>query len=324
MGRNHTQLYLAQFCALLLTLLAALVSAENCQADSLRILTQNMNRLFDDVDDGNNEVRLSSSRFRARVDDAVARFANDFGLPHIIALQEIENLNVLRHIADDLRQRHGAEYRAALIPGNDISSINIGFLVSGDLRISKLEQLFHDQHFSSGNEALFSRPPLLLEVCYRVRCISLLNVHLRSMRGINSSTRGERVSRKRRQQAETIARWSHRFQQKHPQADLLLLGDFNARTPADEHVDITGIVRGEPDNSSTRLKARDLIEPDLVDLTRRIPARQRYSYIFRQQRQQLDYMFANRSLAGRVEQISYSPIDYRYSDHAGLLAWFRW
>ena len=324
MGSDHTHLYLTRFCALLLTLLAALVGAATCQADSLGILTQNMNRLFDDVDDGNNEFRISPARFKARVDDASARFANKFGLPHIIALQEIENLNVLRHIAENLRQRHGAEYQATLLPGNDVSSINIGFLVSGDLRISKIEQLFQDQRFNNGNDPLFSRPPLLLEACYRDRCVSLLNVHLRSMRGINSATQGERVSRKRQQQAETVAIWSNHFQLTHPQADLILLGDFNARTPADQHVDIAGILRGKPDNSGTRLMARDLIEPDLIDLTRRIPARQRYSYIFRQRRQQLDYMFATRALASRVEQIAYSSIDYRFSDHAGLLARLRW
>ena len=67
----------------------------------------------------------------------------------------------------------------------------------------------------------------------------------------------------------------------HPQAHLLLLGDFNALTPADEHVDVAGILRGVPDNSRARLMARDVIDPDLIDLTRRIPARQRYSYIFR-------------------------------------------
>ena len=324
MGSDHTQLYLARFCALLLTLLAALVGAATCQADSLGILTQNMNRLFDDVDDGNNEDRFSHARFSARVDDAVTRFANEYGLPHIIALQEIENLNVLRHIADDLRLQHDTEYRAALIPGHDVSSINIGFLVSKDLRISKIEQLFHEQTFGNGNEPLFSRPPLLLEACYRDRCVSLLNIHLRSMRGINSATQGERVSRKRQQQAETVAIWSNRFQQKYPQADLILLGDFNARTPADKHVDIAGILRGKPDHSGTRLLGPDLIERDLIDLTRRIPARQRYSYIFRQRRQQLDYMFASRGLASRIEQIAYSSIDYRFSDHAGLLAWFRW
>jgi endonuclease/exonuclease/phosphatase family metal-dependent hydrolase len=95
-------------------------------------------------------------------------------------------------------------------------------------------------------------------------------------------------------------------------------------TPTDEHVDIAGILLGSPDNSRTRLAARDLLDPDLIDLTRRIPAALRYSYIFRQRRQQLDYMFGNRALAERIEQITYGPVDYDFSDHAGLIARFRW
>jgi endonuclease/exonuclease/phosphatase family metal-dependent hydrolase len=255
---------------------------------------------------------------------AATRFANDFGLPQIMALQEIENLNVLRRIATDLRKRYGTEYRAVLIPGNDISSSNIGFLVQDGLRIARIEQLFHEQRFGNRPEPLFSRPPLLLEVCRDTRCVSLLNLHLRSMRGIDKASQSERVARKRRQQAETVALWVHRFQQQKPRADLLLLGDFNALTPADAHVDIAGILLGSPDNSQVRLRARDLLDPDLIDLTRRIPPDRRYSYIFRQRRQQLDYMFSNAALASRVEHIAYSPVDYGFSDHAGLLARFSW
>jgi uncharacterized protein len=315
---------LALLPAVLLTLLAAMTAATICQADTLSILSQNMYRLYDDVDDGNKAVRLSRAAFDSRVEKAATRFASDFGLPQIIALQEIENINVLRRIAKDLREQYGTEYRAALIPGNDISSSNIGFLVQDSFRIARIEQLFREQRLGNGTESLFSRPPLLLEACGNARCITLLNLHLRSMRGINNASQSGRVARKRRQQAETVALWAHQFQQQKPQADLLLLGDFNALTPADEHVDIAGILRGSPDNSRSRLYARDLLDPDLIDLTHRIPLHRRYSYIFRQRRQQLDYMFSNATLADRIEHIVYSPIDYPFSDHAGLLARFRW
>ncbi|MDH3859087.1 MAG: hypothetical protein OEV07_13930, partial [Gammaproteobacteria bacterium] len=79
-----------------------------------------------------------------------------------------------------------------------------------------------------------------------------------------------------------------------------------------------------PDNTAARLSAPDLVEPDLVDLTRLIPATMRYSFIYRQQKQQLDYMFINRDFAADVEAIEFSHIDYHFSDHAGLLAWFSW
>ncbi len=36
-------------------------------ADSFRVLSQNMDRLFDNIDDGNNEQVLPGNRFRQRV-----------------------------------------------------------------------------------------------------------------------------------------------------------------------------------------------------------------------------------------------------------------
>jgi endonuclease/exonuclease/phosphatase family metal-dependent hydrolase len=171
---------------------------------------------------------------------------------------------------------------------------------------------------------LFTRPPLYLKACHIENCISMLNVHLRSMRGINSSRNGERVARKRLRQAETIAAWSNRFQQSMQGESLLLLGDFNALTPGDKHVDVAGILRGNPDNTAVRQPARDLLEPDLVDLTQLIPAAKRYSFIYRQKKQQLDYMFVNQSFGAEVEAIRFGRIDTHFSDHAGLLAWFKW
>ena len=327
MGINHSRCRLA--CRLLrfglqFGLLLSFAVTAASQAESLSILSQNMNRLFDDVDDGNQEKRLTSNKFQARVNDAATRFAEDFGLPHIIALQEVENLNVLKQIAARVLKRHGIVYRAVLIPGQDVSSINLGFLVQDVVNIKKVEQLFRKQRMPPGANPLFSRPPLLLHACYQSRCLHLVNLHLRSMRGIDTGAQGERVARKRQRQAEMVAIWSNRLQQFKPAVAFMLLGDFNALTPADKHVDVAGLLRGRPDNSRARLMSRDLVNPDLVDLTRRIPQQQRYSYIYRQRKQQLDYMYVSAPLAGLVNHIAYSRIDYRFSDHAGLLVWLDW
>ena len=307
-------------------MLAALMLAmlQPAWAEPFVILSQNMNRLFDDIDNGNNEKVLTTATFRKRVAQAAQKFAEDFTLPQVIALQEVENENVVQQIAELLNQHYATDYRVVLIPGQDISSINLAFMVQGNVKITKTDQLFANQRLPFDGSPLFSRPPLYLEVCQRNRCLSLLNLHLRSMRGINSADKGKRVERKRLRQAESIAVWTNRFQQKHPQAWLMILGDFNALTPTDQHVDVAGIIRGSPDNSQVRLLSRDLVDPDLIDLTRSIPAQRRYSYIYRQKKQQLDYMFGNQSLASAIDGILFSPIDYSFSDHAGLLAWYNW
>lgn len=311
-------------CRFLILLLALATTA--VQAEPLRVLTQNMNRFFDDVDDGNNEKVLPSGRFRQRVKAAAKKFGEHFGLPHIIALQEVENLRVLGEIADEIRTSYDAGYRPILIPGQDLSGINLAYLVRYGVEIRKVDQLFRGQTFGVNQNPLFSRPPLYLEACHIGNCLSLLNLHLRSMRGIESDREGNRVRRKRLAQAETIARWSNRLQQSSPQVSLLILGDLNALTPSDRHVDVAGIIRGDPDNAAVRLEGRDLVEPDLVDLTRLIAEQKRYSFIFRRRKQQLDYMLVNQAFAAdvKVKAIAFSPIDSRFSDHAGLQAWFRW
>ena len=185
-------------------------------AESLRVLSQNMNRLFDDVDDGNREKILSHSRFRSRVRTAAIAFAETYELPEIIALQEIENLNVLRAIALELQQRYRVRYRQVLLPGQDISGINLGYLVRHEVEIGKVEQLFADASFGADAKPLFSRPPLCLEACFRNNCLVILNLHLRSMRGLDDAGQRSRVTRKRLRQAEAIAGWVNRRQHATP------------------------------------------------------------------------------------------------------------
>jgi len=323
MGYPYTRRPLSALSSRILLLLLVL-AAPAVHAESLRILSQNMNRLFDDIDDGNNEQILSRGRFQQRVKTAAGKFGDEFELPHIIALQEIENSNVLRRITAQIRERYSELYRPVLIPGQDVSGINLAFLVRQDVEIKKIEQLFRNTRFKQTGNLLFSRPPLYVEACMLEKCISLLNVHLRSMRGIDSDRDGQRVTGKRLRQAETIAAWSNDFQRSRTGASLLLLGDFNALTPTDKHVDVIGIIRGNPDNTTASLPGRDLVEPDLIDISALVTPTKRYSFIFRGNRQQLDYMFVNRSFDAEVKAIDFSRIDYRFSDHAGLLAWLEW
>jgi len=305
-------------------LLLTLTAGQPAGAEAFSVLSQNMNRLFDDIDDGNQENILASAEFRRRISAAVRKFAVEYALPHVIALQEVENLNVLRQIAAGIRRQSAIDYQPVLIPGQDISSINLAYLVRGDVTIRNFSQLFRAQRHAADGGPLFSRPPLRLEACLRARCLTLVNLHLRSMRGIDSAGKGARVAVKRLRQAETVALWVNRFQQANPGAGLMLLGDFNALTPTDRHVDVAGIIRGNPDRKRTRLASRDLFDPDLLDLTRRIPPAQRYSFIFRHKKQQLDYLFVNEPLATTVDSIRFGAVDYAFSDHAGLLGTFYW
>jgi len=304
--------------------LALFASSQLFAGETLRIVSQNMNRFFDDVDDGNNEKIVSRHKFNQKVKSASTRIVDQFRLPDIVALQEIENRNVLNHIVTAVAAKTGIEYQVVILEGNDISGINIAYLVKPGLIVKSARQLYKDERLSYDASRLFSRPPLYIQVCKDSECLSMLNLHLRSMRGIRSSSSAERVKQKRLEQASRIASWVDGFQQSNQQASLILLGDFNALTPSDSHVDVAGIIRGNPDNTKVKKPVRDLINDDLTDLTRQIPSQRRYSYIYKGNKQILDYMFVNSEFRLQLDSIEFTRIEYRFSDHAGLIADFSW
>ena len=309
---------------LILTCLTLILSSPLYAGETIRIASQNMNRFFDNIDNGKNEKISSESEFKAKVEIATTTIIEQFSKPDIIALQEVENTNVLSNVATALRNRSGARYQAVLLGGNDVSAINTGFLVKRTVKIKSVKQLFKQQRLKLDQSLLFSRPPLYLEACKGPVCLSLLNLHLRSMRGIRSSAKGHRVRLKRLEQASIIARWIEQFQQTRPKSLLLVLGDLNGLTPADSYIDVVGTILGKPDNSNTELQAVDWISNDLIDLTRHIPRKNRFSYIYRNKKQILDYMLASSLLKPRLDHISFSRIDYDFSDHAGLIAVLKW
>ena len=307
-----------------IVLLTLLASSQLFAGENLRIVSQNMNRFFDNIDDGNNEKVVSKIKFDKKVKSASNRIVDQFRLPDIVALQEIENRNVLNHIVAAVAAETDIEYQVIILDGNDISGINIAYLVKPGWKIKSARQLFKHERLGYDASRLFSRPPLYLQACEDSGCLVLLNLHLRSMRGIRSSSSAERVKQKRLEQASAIANWVEDFQQSNRQASLILLGDFNALTPSDSHVDVAGIIRGKPDNTRVKKPAKDLVSDDLTDLTRQIPTQYRYSYIYKGNKQILDYMFVNSGFKPRLENIGFTRIEYRFSDHAGLIADFNW
>ncbi len=317
-------LVLTRRSTVILLSLTLILSSPLFADDSIRIVSQNMNRFFDNVDDGKNEKVFSTTKFYRKIETASATIIDQYYLPDILALQEVENYNVLSKISDAVFARSGVRYQIALIEGNDISSINVAYLLKQKFKIKSLNQLFNTVQLQYDHSLLFSRPPLYLEACTDSNCLSLLNLHLRSMRGIRSNSRGERVRLKRLEQASIIARWIDDFQHNRPEQPLLVLGDFNGLTPADAYVDVVGTILGRPDNSNTEIQAIDWIKEDLVDLTKTIPPHKRYSYIYRKKKQILDYMSANTSFETRLNSIAFRRIDYKLSDHAALIADFRW
>ncbi len=293
------------------------------------LVSQNLNRLFDDIDDPGDDRVLGRKRYRERVRQLADKIVGTFDQPDILALQEVEKRAILQAVADEVTALGGRRYRAFLVDGNDRSGIDVGYLVAAELEVRRVEALFSDLRYryrkngESVEAALYARPPLLLEFCRDRRCMTLVNVHLRSMRGLRHRSKGKRIALKRRLQAETLADWVQDFQQRHPRRALALVGDFNALTPSDRYVDVVGIIRGTPDPERPRHRSRDRVEPDLIDPGEALSRGKRYSYRYKKRKQLLDYLLLNEPAAEWLDSMSYGWIDYRFSDHAALTATFR-
>ncbi len=296
--------------------------SSSATAVEFSLVSQNLNRFFDDHDDhARYEKVLSHRRYLRRVRQLVQRIAGAYQLPDVIALQEVENRRILDDVSRRVKRQTGVDYQSVLIEGNDLSGIDVGYLVKSSFRLQRVSALFGKRHARHSLSPLFARPPLLIDVCHR-DCLTIINVHLRSMRGLHSGGKRNYIREKRRLQAQTLARWINDFQQRHPHKPLIITGDFNALTPSDRYVDVIGTIIGKPDQKQPRLKSPDLVAHDLINASDALPKRKRYSYRYHRKRQQIDYLLLSQNLAKALKRISFSKIDYRFSDHAALSATF--
>jgi len=98
-------------------------------------------------------------------------------------------------------------------------------------------------------------------------------------------------------------------------------------------VDVLGQVTGDPDPDGALLPATEVVEPELVDWVRRLPASERYSFVFGCSAEVLDHVLTNRAATAWVRGVAFArgnadapaakDVDpgtaARSSDHDGLV-----
>lgn len=304
----------------------------------------NLFRLFDDVDDppGINALGETTDDFVVSTEEyqrRLAKFADYivYGMrkPDIIGVQEVESLKVLEDLAAAVNAMdRWAKYEAYLVEGNDIGSIDVGFLVrKWRVWVWDVEQLGADETYVNPEDGsldlLHDRPPLLLRGWVGLMPIKVMVVHNRSLGGIGT----ERVQVKRLEQALSIAQKAQDIQTARRRANLVVLGDFNAFEFTDGYVDAVGHIRGDFDPAESLRSGPDLVDPNLMNQVMSLPEDQRYSFIFRGNAQVLDHALTSSSLDFRVRGLQFArgnadaAVDLindettrlRSSDHDGLV-----
>ncbi len=227
--------------------------------------------------------------------------------PDVIGVQEVETIAALRGLADEIRRGDSTvRYTPYLEVGNRVPGINVGFLVRSGVTVGSVTQLNKEETYVDPSDNmtvhLHDRPPLRLDAAVQGIEFSVIVVHNRSLIKIDHASDGERVRKKRLEQAQSVARLAQSLQDK----KLLIVGDFNGYQFTDGYVDVIGQITGNVTPSENLVSGLDLVDPNLINLIERVPAAQRYSYYFDNNAQLLDHALVNEEMAGSVVDIQYA------------------
>lgn len=246
------------------------------------IATQNLWRLFDDVDDG--VQVLTPEVYQRKLSKLSRQVVDVLQLPDVVAVQEVENAQVLASLAAAIARRSGQPpYRVALVEGQDPGGIDVGYLIRSDWKVVSLTPLLAAPRLDG--KPLFDRPPLHLVVQLPAgERLELVNVHLKSLKGSEHPGKAGRIAVKRRRQASALAGWWQQYVRQHPGAPLVMLGDFNATPEVIGGVDVMGMLQAAG------------LRPALLQM----PEDERYSYVFRCRPELIDNILVAPALQPRV------------------------
>jgi predicted extracellular nuclease len=323
-------------------------------AGEFTVGTLNLFRLFDDVDDpadgDRDDFVVSTAEYERRLAKLSAYIREVLDAPDILAVQEVESLKVLGDLAAQIESDDASViYVAHLQEGNDIGTIDVGFLTRERIQVDAITQVDPGVTFENPitlqQDILHDRPPLLLEGSCQVEFgtfpISVMAVHNRSLSGIDGS-QGLRVRAKRLLQAESIATKVQDLQLADPDTRLIVIGDFNAFEFTDGYVDALGVISGDFDPAASLVCTEEdcsgLVNPDLDSPLMSASVEERYSFIFRGSAQVLDHALSTQRLAEEISGPEFgrgnadaavdlindntpANLPLRSSDHDGLVVY---
>lgn len=307
---------------------------------SIRIASQNLHRLFDTQNDpGTDDDTPTVAALEVQLDKLARQIVSALGSPEVVAVQEVENEEILEELAVAVSSLDPqVSYQAFVLDGNDPSGLDVGFLVKTDVDTSGLEQLGAGASFSHGGRTYdtWDRPPLLLDLEIPASAgggdLVVVVVHLRSMLGIDGDN-ADFVREKRAAQSEWLADWVQVRQQSRPGDRLLILGDFNAYQFSDGYVDVIGEITGRPDSQGAMIPPTIIVDPPLDDLVFDLPKAERYSFVLDGTAAALDHALVSAALHPLVSatafargcsdqpevDVSRPGTSLRSSDHDGLV-----
>lgn len=277
---------------------------------------------------------VEDSDFLATKMPKLARYIIDaMGAPDILALQEVGDITMLHQLNYHIDQRDtDINYEVYLTQGNNNTSINVGYLVKPHIQDVAVQQLGNVETLSVGGRT-HDRPPLLLEANLPTNPptpIQVLNVHIRSLGGIEGSN-ANYVRTKRHEQAVSIAQ----MVQARQDDNLFVVGDFNAYAFTDGYVDVMAQITGQT-SLGAEFEVEDIVSPALIDYAyEQEDENERYSFVYQGSATLLDHCLSTqlndlevtnfgfvRGNADAATPYAANPnITTRSSDHDGFVVY---
>lgn len=287
---------------------------------TLRIAQMNLWNLFDTVDNPQTgDMVLDPAKYATKL-TKIANGIAAIGLPDIISVNEVENRQVLEDLIkqDALK---GAGYKVTIQGGNDGRGINVGVLYRAD----KVEQVGVEEpnpkmSFPDGGRGqvdpsvLYARAPLVVD--FRLRGAAqaadgagLLTI---AVNHFKSKLGGQGPEERRQMQGQFLGEWLDTRAAKLPGRATIVLGDLNANYG---------------DGAYEKLANRADGTKRFFDAPMKVAADQRYTYIYRGQKDMLDHMLVSSGREDAIKAVDIlhvnSPKDAKKSaDDPTVLAGF--
>lgn len=262
---------------------------------SFSVATWNVENLFDALDDPEKMDERPSSAQVADKLDAVARvlMALDADL---VALQEVENENILDMLADGPAASLGYDQRF-IFEGFDPRGIDVACLARIPVA-GAASHIGEDFPNEDGSETyFFTRDALEIFAEPGGIPVTVMVLHFISMSDGGTDDRRHAEGLQARRIADArVAMGMERY---------LIAGDFNDFPSSDPVTAITG-------------------GPEFTDLTVNVPLEERYTFVFRGIEQQVDYIIGTPIMQAEVDEVAilHGPEVDAASDHSPIVARF--
>lgn len=268
-------------------------------AGQFSVATYNLENHFDEHDDTGDEAEPKPSAVElANKQAKIARQISEvLGCPTLIGVQEVENAAILQTLADLLAPLCGFTYAIAHLESADVRGIDVA-LLSDPRRVAVQHTVLQQTCTAvdtgiidptitcpTGQQPLFSRPPLQVTLKVDGRIYTVFVNHFKSKRGGESETAPARLA-----QAQHLRTLTNDLLAVDPHAAILVLGDFN-----------------DYERSPTLLAMTD--NGQLTNLLAAVPLAQRYSFIFGGAAQLLDGILVSPALVGQVDQVTIQHVN---------------